>query len=119
MCTPDNFFMHAKMKKNDAPLPHCLHLEQNGSFQNSLSVAAITKIFLKCSIFLEAIPCLLLQSNLGCPPICSLCFGFPCHFAKLNLIFIAAFQHEQILHIWYLHEVFNSNHYHVQSHCRT
>ena len=94
MCMPDNFLMHTKMKKNDVPLPRCLHHEQNGSFQNSLSVAAITKIFLQCSIFLETIPCLLFQSSLGCPPICSLCFGFPCHFAKLNLIFIVAFQHE-------------------------
>ena len=94
MCTPDNFLMHTKMKKNDVPLPRCLHHEQNGSFQNSLSVAAITKIFLQCSIFLETIPCLLFQSSLGCLPICSLCFGFPCHFAKLNLIFIVAFQHE-------------------------
>ena len=89
MCTPDNFLMHAKMKKTDVPLPRCLHHEQNGSFQNSLSVAAITKFFLQCSI-----PCLLFQLSLGCLPICSLCFGCPCHFAKLTLIFIVAFQHE-------------------------
>ena len=89
MCTPDNFLMHTKMKKNDVPLPRCLHHKQNGSFQNSLSVAAITKKFLQCFIFLETIPFLLFQSSLG-----SLCFGFPCRFAKLNLIFIVAFQHE-------------------------
>ena len=64
MCMPDNFLMHTKMKKNDVPLPRCLHHEQNGSFQNSLSVAAITKNFFQCSIFLETIPCLLFQSSL-------------------------------------------------------
>ena len=32
--------------------------------------------------------------QLICPPICSLFFGFPCHFAKVNLVFIVAFDHE-------------------------
>ena len=29
-----------------------------------------------------------------CPPICSLFFGFPCHFAKVNLVLNVAFDHE-------------------------
>ena len=55
---------------------------KNGSFENSLPVSAITKMFLQFAIFLETISCLLFQSSSDCPPICSLFFGFPCHFAK-------------------------------------
>ena len=109
-CTLENFLVHTKNKKNGVPLPRCLHHQQNGRFQNSLSVAAITKIFLQCSIFSETTPCLLFQSSFGFPTICSLCFGFPCHFATLNLIFIVACEQIficQILHTWCLHEAFN------------
>ena len=95
MCTLDNILAQTrkkKKKKKGQRSLRCLHHEQNGSFENSLPVSAIT-VFAIC---LETISCLLFQSNSSCSAICSLFFGSPCHFAKVNLVFIVAFDRERL-----------------------
>ena len=84
------------IKKNGVHVLRCLHHEQKWklwkfslSFLNNKNV-----LFLQFAIFSETIPCLLFQSSSGCPPICSFFFGFPCDFAKVNLVFIVTFDHE-------------------------
>ena len=84
-------------KKNGVRVLRCLHHEQKiGSFENALSVSAITIFFTVFYIFRNN------SSDLICPPISSLFFGFPCHFAKVNLVFTVTFDHEHLSNPVYL-----------------
>ena len=103
ICTLENFL--AQTKKIGVHVLGCLQHEQKiGSFiylfiyliqqfshmftKQRLIVSGITSFITVFYIFRNN------SLHFICSPICSLFFGFACHFPKVNLVFIVAFDQE-------------------------